>query len=439
MATRTREDAATATTAATNPTEDGSNSKPDNDIDNNNDWQLQRDAWKQDGDDAFRAGDYAAAIQHYSAGLSLDPDHGALLSNRSAAYLKRGEKSRALHDAQACVRVQSMGLKGISRLAAALQSLGRYEAALEQWNVILQQEADHAAARAGKEVCTEMVQRQKKQQEEKEDKKEDPSAEKEKPDIEENGDDEEDDLGDFFDDVEEAAESVLKDKMITAQPVATEAILNHKKDLGTAEVQIARILPNDNYVWYNLNPFHVLDLPHTATPEDISRRFKALSLLLHPDKNQSLGDPERVQLAYDQVLAAKAILYDETKAHHVRQLVEQGMIRGRIEYDKQQQQPNVKNGTTTTTGIRTTTTTLEECQRVAVQKLFAELEHTRRQVAKRERSFQQREQQQEDDVADKARQERKFDRQWRDEERVDKRIGNWRDFQTHKKKKGAPK
>ena len=120
------------------------------------------------------------------------------------------------------------------------------------------------------------------------------------------------------------------------------------------------------------------------------------------------------------------------------------MIRGRIEYDKQQQQPNVKNGTTTTTGIRTTTTTtttttLEECQRVAVQKLFAELEHTRRQVAKRERSFQQREQQQEDDVADKARQERKFDRQWRDEERVDKRIGNWRDFQTHKKKKGAPK
>ena len=72
---------------------------------------------------------------------------------------------------------------------------------------------------------------------------------------------------------------------------------------------------------------------------------------------------------------------------------------------------------------------------MAVQKLFAELEQTRRNVQHRERSYQQREQQHEDDATTKARQERKFDRQWRDEERVDKRIGNWRDFQSHKKKK----
>ena len=424
-ATMEDDDAAAAAAAAAasnaNTTEDTNN-------DNNIDWQIQRDAWKQDGDDAFRAGDYAAAIQHYTSGLSLDPEHGTLLSNRSAAYLQRGEKSKALYDAQACVRVGTMGLKGISRLAAALQSLGRYEAALEQWKSILLQETNHAAALKGQDVCEAMLQELKKKQQSTETEKGpeiDNDKDMDKEDHNKDSKDEDDDdLGDFFDDVETAAETVLKEKIMAAQPVATEAILNHKKDLGTAEVQIARILPNDNYVWYNLNPFHVLDLPHTASPEDISRRFKALSLLLHPDKNQSFGDPDRVQLAYDQVLAAKATLYDETKAHHVRQLVEEGMVRGRAEYQQQQQAATVS---------------LEECQRVAVQKLFAELEHTRRQVAKRERAFHQREQQQEDDVADKARKERQFDRQWRDEERVDKRIGNWRDFQSHKKKKGDPK
>ena len=59
-----------------------------------------------------------------------------------------------------------MGVKGISRHAAALQALGRYEAALEQWEAILQEDANHAAALAGKEVCGTIVQEQKRKQEE---------------------------------------------------------------------------------------------------------------------------------------------------------------------------------------------------------------------------------------------------------------------------------
>ena len=43
------------------------------DVDADNDWKIHRDARKQERDDAFRAGDSAAEIQRYSAGLSLDP------------------------------------------------------------------------------------------------------------------------------------------------------------------------------------------------------------------------------------------------------------------------------------------------------------------------------------------------------------------------------
>jgi len=385
--------------------------------DNNTaDWQIQRDTAKAAADAAFRAGDYATAVTHYSAALSLDPTNGTLLSNRSAAHLLDGSKSKALHDAQACVATGTMGLKGISRLAAALQALGRFEAALEQWRAILKEDETHAAACAGKEACEKVVaEAQEKAKEEEEKQK----AEEEKDDD----DDDDDDLGDFFDEVEEAAETVVQQKLAEAQPVATEAIKNHKKDLGTAAEQIERLLP-DNYQWHNLNPFHVLDISHTASAEDIARRYKALSLLLHPDKNRNLP---KAQDAYDQVLAAKAVLYDEDKAKHVRQLVEQGMQRGQHEYEKSSSTDSSNNNKKS----------LSEYQRIAVQRLFAEIEHTRRQVEKRERAFQQREQQQEDQVAEQEKQERKFDKNWRQEERVDKRIGNWRDFSQTKKKKKA--
>lgn len=426
------------------------------------DWKVQRDASKLEGDNAFRAGDYVTAIFHYSAALSVDPTHGPLLSNRSAAYLKlsssgsssgsnsstSGSKSKALHDAMACVATGTMGHKGISRHAAALQALGRYAAALDQWEAILQGDATHAAALAGKQACVQhmlllqeaaALQQQQQQKEQ---------AEKEKESAEEEEAEPLDDLDDFFNDVEEAAGAVANEKKIAAMgpPVmATEAIRNHKKDLGTAAEQIERILP-DNYVWYNLNPFHVLDLPHTVDKEEISRRFKALSLLLHPDKNQTSGGGggaaggasmtmEQVQLAYDQVLAAKAVLYDDDKLKHVRDLIEQGMIQGRADWEKA-----AKATMTTTTNINTNTTTgsnLDDFQRKAVQRLFAEIEHTRRQVVKRERSFQQREQETEDAIATKEKNERTFDKQWKKEERVDKRIGDWRDFSTKRKKKST--
>ena len=63
------------------------------------------------------------------------------------------------------------------------------------------------------------------------------------------------------------------------------------------------------------------------------------------------------------------------------------------------------------------------------------VEQKRREVQERERKFEQRERQQEDDEMEKERKSRKFDKQWRNETRVDNRIGNWRDFTKNKKRK----
>jgi DnaJ family protein C protein 8 len=407
----------TTTSSEAKPTDADADDKNADKSNNNHttdtdDWKIQRDACKLQADQAFQSADYASAIHHYTAALSVDPDFCVAYSNRSAAYLRNGEKSKALQDANQCIALGGMPAKGYSRQAAALQALGRWEAALESWKQVIALETQNAAAVKGVHDCQLRVQQQQEQ------------LARDKP----QGDDDDekdpgDDLDDFFNDVEVAAALVKMEKTAAAQPQATDAIKNQKKSLGTPVQQIERLLQT-NYQWRNLNPFHVLDVPHTATAEEISRRYKGLSLLLHPDKNQT--EP-RAQEAYDEVLKAKAMLDDELKATHCRQLVEKGMIRGQAEYDKLQKSVGPRPAAN---GV-----SLPELQSKAVQRIFADIEHKRREIERRERRYEQRTQKQEDEEEQKEINGRKFDKEWKQEDRVDKRIGNWRDFEKKKKPK----
>ena len=383
------------------------------------DWELQRDEAKAAGDAAFRTQKYDEAIQAYTTALSVDPDNAKILSNRSAAYLQTNQKSKALHDAQKCVELKTMGVKGRSRLAAALQALGRFDAAHKEWNSILQTEMQHAAALKGLANCEKALEdlenKKRKEKEAKEEEKQQQTAKEQEQEAPV------DDLDDFFNDVEEATDAVVRQKQEESEEKPTEAIKNHKKDMGTAKDQVSRLLA-PNYKWRNLNPFFVLDIDHTSTEEEISRRYKALSLLLHPDKNR---DDPRAQEAYDEVLQAKAKLNHENKANHARQLIEQGMKQGKLDYQKQQGLQNVNSNNSHS---------LEEFQSKAVQRIFAQVEHKRKEVEDRQRKQEQRERQQEEEILSKERDSRKFDKKWKEEERVDKRIGNWRNFQQKKAK-----
>ena len=397
------------------PKEAGDNENHDNDDDN--DWKVQRDQEKSFGDNAFRARDFATAIHHYTAALSLDPTHHIILSNRSAAYLSSQAKSRALHDAQACVEHSPPDyVKGYSRLGAALQSLGRYAPAKDAWEKVLAADPKNAAARQGLEKALEAIKAQ-------EPPKAATSAEATTTTNNDNGDDSGDDLDDFFNDVETATTEVVKAKQEEAaeQPKATNKIKSHKKDLGTASSQIERLL-QENHEWRNLNPFFVLDVTPDATNEEISRRYKALSLLLHPDKNMNQHD--KAEEAYDQVQKAKTMLLDdEHKAKHCRDLAHEGLRQGKREWEQ------LDNGN------NKSKSSLEDLQTKAVMKIFAQVEYKRREVERRQRAQEQRERQQEEEEVNKERSAMKFEKNWKQEGRQDKRVGNWRDFQTKKKPK----
>ena len=402
-------------------------------------WQVQRDHHKQLADTAFKCQGFKTAIDEYSKAISLDPDFVVLYSNRSAAYLRNSEKSKALKDAEKCVALDPKFAKGYSRLGAALHSLRRYDKAKEAYHQVLTLDANNAVAKKGIQDCEAELERQRKEHEQQKEVFEEqfkaqkgeatdaattssmPAEDGDNKDksAEKTGEDEDDDddlLNDFFDDVEEAvAEKKNKKAAANEEVKATNAIKNQKLDLGTTASQIERLL-KPNYEWRNLNPFYVLQLTHDANEEEISRRYKALSLLLHPDKNHG---NEQAQLAYDQVQKAKTILSDSTRAKHAQMLAEEGAKIGQQLWDKSDQK----------------TDSLEAFQERETLRIFAQVEQKRREVEERERKFEQRERQQEDEAEEKERQSRKFDKQWRDEERVGKRVGNWRDFANGGKKK----
>ena len=408
--------------------------------DSREEWEIRRDEVKAIGDTHFRTKNYQSAIQAYADALQLDPTNHIILSNKSAAHLANGEKSKALHDARKCVECSGgKWAKGHTRLAAAMMSLGRYGEAAEAYSAVLNGlEPNNEVAKRGLEDCRTKEQqlREEKERElrkmqealDQQKKAEKEAMEKDsnsKGDGNNGGDEEDDLLDDFFSEVEKATE---KPKPTKTEPneEATNRIKTQLNDLGTSQSQIDRLL-QVNYEWKNLNPFYVLDIPHTIDDDSIiSARYRALSLLVHPDK--CLDDAVRAKTAFEQVRKAMNQMNDVDKRKHIRALIEEGMKQGKRVWKEECS----KNGGS---GQPENEEGLAQAQSKATMKIFAEIEQKRREIERRKRKFEQRERAQEDDEKKKETDERRFQKEWREGDRVDKRVGNWRDFQVGGKKK----
>ena len=162
-------------------------------------------------------------------------------------------------------------------------------------------------------------------------------------------------------------------------------------------------------------------MPHRVDdPAVLSTRYRALSLLVHPDKCPA--DPERAKAALEQVRGAMAILTDDAKRRHARNLAEQGQKQGRRDWEAAGEGRPRGDAEGDAEG-------LARAQATATMKIFAEIEHKRRNIERRKRKYEQRERAQEDEEKGKERSERDHDKRWREGERVEQRIGSWRAFQ----------
>lgn len=76
----------------------------------------------------------------------------------------------------------------------------------------------------------------------------------------------------------------------------------------TSKQQIDRLLrPGSTY--FNLNPFEVLQIHPTLPLDQIKKKYRSMSILVHPDKNQE--DLERAQNAFEAVNRAWKVLENE--------------------------------------------------------------------------------------------------------------------------------
>jgi DnaJ family protein C protein 8 len=170
-------------------------------------------------------------------------------------------------------------------------------------------------------------------------------------------------LADSIARVSTGREYELRGEAAAAQSAAVAAA-----DLGDGEAQAAR-LTGAHHAWLNLNPFEVLQLPHTVCEDDIKGRYRRISALVHPDKcaHPAANDAfQAVKAAYDALLEpnkrriAAGLVDNATKGAARERRSREAKLRAAGLFADLAALPP-----------------LEEAARTATRKAFAEAEHKR--------------------------------------------------------------
>ncbi|KAI6213233.1 J domain-containing protein [Aphelenchoides besseyi] len=172
----------------------------------------------------------------------------------------------------------------------------------------------------------------------------------------------------------------------------------------TSDQQISRLLrPGSTYL--NLNPFEVLQLEPECDVEQARKKYKRLSILVHPDKNPD--DRDRADKAFDILKKALATLEDPDELARCREVYVEARARLAI--------------------IMTLWGT--------VTKVFADREKKRRTLEDRANEEKRRLAEEVQKAAEKRKLEEEYKANY--EQTRDVRRGSWRDFVKKKEKKLA--
>lgn len=91
------------------------------------------DEFKAQGNAALQAGNTTEAIEFYTKAINSDGSNHVYYSNRSAAYLKKGDAVNALKDSESCLGLKPDFAKGYSRKGAALHGLERFNDSIKAY------------------------------------------------------------------------------------------------------------------------------------------------------------------------------------------------------------------------------------------------------------------------------------------------------------------
>lgn len=92
--------------------------------------ETKAETCKKQGNDAFKAKNYASAIQYFTDAINLVPEKAEYYSNRCAAYQKTTDLNGALADAEKCLSLTPDWIKGFHRKGSTLFLMKEYPKAV---------------------------------------------------------------------------------------------------------------------------------------------------------------------------------------------------------------------------------------------------------------------------------------------------------------------
>ncbi|XP_075148293.1 dnaJ homolog subfamily C member 8 [Haematobia irritans] len=196
----------------------------------------------------------------------------------------------------------------------------------------------------------------------------------------------------------------------------------------TSTQQIDRLLrPGSTY--FNLNPFEVLQIEPDLPIDQIKKRYRQLSILVHPDKNQD--DLDRAQRAFEIVNRAWKILENDLTRKKCLDVYEEA--KERTDHMIAEKRRKIKKENRFETIPEDDPVKYKHAVYVMVMKLFADMERRRQQLDQRDQEERKRKREAEIEEEEKL----KADKEWQKnfEESRQSRVNSWHDFQSGKSKK----
>jgi len=204
-----------------------------------------------------------------------------------------------------------------------------------------------------------------------------------------------------------------------------------KKDSTlTPKQQIDRLLkPGSTY--RNLNPYEVLQVDPDLDFSEVKKKYRRMSILVHPDKNQD--DVDRAQAAFDALKKAFALLEDEKTRKKCYEIVEEARGRTSMNMEdkrnKKRKEAKAKGLPPSGDNIKIEEDDPEAYQHavhVLTMKLFADLERKRRTAEDRISEEAARKREAELQAEERKNAEKEFAKNW--EESRQGRVNSWLNF-----------
>lgn len=201
----------------------------------------------------------------------------------------------------------------------------------------------------------------------------------------------------------------------------------------TPKQQIDRLLrPGSTY--FNLNPFEVLQLEPDTSLDEIKKKYRRLSILVHPDKN--MDDSERAQQAFEIVNRAwKTLENDDTRKKCLDIYQE---AKERTEHMIEQKKKKQRKESRQAEGIpEDDPVKFKHAVYVMTMKLFADMERKRQHLETRDQEERKRKREAEIEQEEQLSMEKEWAKNF--EESRQNRVDSWKTFQSgsggEKKKK----